>query len=63
MLWDISASVKSMPRRVGCIILAPLGVGGSGRGREGGRVNVRDRSLMKVSVVQMAWAAESQCLR
>lgn len=26
-----------MPRRVGCIILAPLGVGGSGRGREGGR--------------------------
>ncbi len=29
--------MKSMPRRVGCIILAPLGVGGSGRGREGGR--------------------------
>lgn len=50
--------MKSMPRRVGCIILAPLGVGVSGRGR----VNVRDRSLMKVSVVQMAWAAESQCL-
>lgn len=66
VLGDMGASVQRMPRRVamfGCIIPAPLLmparellVPGEER-----RVNVRERSLGKVSVVQMAWAVESYC--
>lgn len=63
VLGDMGTSVQRMPRRVamfGCIIPAPLLMPARKvvPGEEG-RVNVWERSLGKVSVVQMAWAVES----
>lgn len=64
VLGDMGASVKRMPRWIAIFIPALLdhaseGVVGSGGGRE---IESAGEELGKVSVVQMEWVAENQCL-